>query len=1464
MSKLLEEMLEFQNRRWAELRPIQIDELLTEFSVSLAEFDSDALLDLVCNEARLRIASGVTASLQEYQQRFPHIGKELATQWQVNSIFEPDVAGQQTHHESIHDSDSERYEVFQELGRGGMGIVYEAYDRRLARVVALKRLRAEFGQESLEFMRFQREAESIGQLNHPNLVHIYDYGMDEQSPFIVMEYCGGRTLAERLAEPMTAVEAVQMMLAVTSAVSAAHRAGIIHRDLKPANILIALDEIGLPTYKVSDFGLAKSLEISDSNTLSGSILGSPAYMSPEQASGDVAALTPATDVYALGAMLFQCLTSRPPFVGDTIADVLHQVRHDDPLQVRSLNPRTPKPLETIVAKCLSKSPNARYVDATELHADLLRFRSGQAIFAKPERVDQRLSRIVRRNRLPAALIALSFLLLLGIVVSSSIYSFRLSKALVESDLLTKAAVSAADQANQSARLTLLEKAQGLLGKAIGQRVSKQPGRRLVAQNTLREAIQIGKELNQPESWFAPYRDELLETMWLSDLCVPSWKRLRGEIAQADFSPSGTRACVVYRDGSYELFEWDSENLQASGRLKEPAYVAFLDENRFLAFDSDSVTSYRLSKDRVQSDWELQHSGGFANYWLDRQRDWAMVYTQDRLLLIDLSSGKISSSVANGEFTNSIEIAFHPKSNIYLITGYSSGIAEVRDLVDHRVLFRHKSTRGFNGATGAVWSHDGQGFALVDGDTGKVTKFLWDSVKQQATIVSEIDTGKTMPGPPPGIGGGVRMVWGDDDLLLTRSWSNQWSIHDSEFSRTYVRTPGLMPYTNFSNIPNRLGQGEHRVALVGSLLQNSRDAGALHVALGGEQKLLVGQQVSPRYQLVVSKDGSFAVYLLHGAMKFIDLSNGRNLGGVKLSGLNTGAIAMDGENRLYLCSPDCAIVFQLEITRDQILIKDAHRFPVPNTSLCPNVSSDGSIWTCGAWAGYHSASYAGCWIKTAGEPTVRKILHMQSGEVSSIDPQGRIAVVYSGGQIHRVELPSLSTTLVDWSTLEQPVQFSSNGQSVIAAGKVWSTSDWTQKSTLFGTTEDISAMAYSKDGSQLISKRRDYTSQLRNAVTGEIHLQSEADIVYYDSQHGVLLCSASDGLYFRDLKSASQQLVVFGINWNGPVYEQRKPLEIQNVVLAPKLAKLQSYDAWMDYLNEQTLQRAELEREDGHRQFEAAMVQIERCQFEDALSLLNQCHQRLPQATTPLQWQAYVLAALERWDEAILYATKFIEATDDTEMRLSRAEWNLKLGQIPQAIEDAEVVGQQNVLLKRRALAIKLLAYEHLGDASMASKIQELIEEHRPPDKKYADTVGALVSAEISIRLSQIAKVYARQIREPENPEYVVSLAWMHVRNGEFSQALNLIAASEFDESKQERFGQSELPEYASVLALRVICHAKLANHALAQPCLEELRRLQPTSCDGDWFMYARETRMLIAEAERVMKLTAAKVNANPE
>ena len=319
------------------------------------------------------------------------------------------------------------YDLLGELGRGGMGVVYKARHRKLNRTVALKMILDGLHASGEDMRRFQLEAEAVAKLQHPNIVEIYDVSEHEGRPYIALEFADGGTLDDKIAgKPQDAQDSAELVESLAGAMQLAHENDIIHRDLKPANILLTSE--GIP--RITDFGLAKRMDDDSTQTRSGSLLGTPSYMAPEQAGGKSDLIGPPADIYALGAILYHMLTGRPPFQAASLMDTIKQVLAEEPVAPRKMNPALAVDLETICLKCLEKDIHRRYETAAELGQDLNRFLAGEPILARPVSMVERSWKWAKRRPAVAGMISVSATALLVLLIGGVWYNTQLEKSLI--------------------------------------------------------------------------------------------------------------------------------------------------------------------------------------------------------------------------------------------------------------------------------------------------------------------------------------------------------------------------------------------------------------------------------------------------------------------------------------------------------------------------------------------------------------------------------------------------------------------------------------------------------------------------------------------------------------------------------------------------------------------------------------------------------------------------------------------------------------------------------------------------------------------------------------------------------------------------------------------------------------------------------------------------------------------------
>jgi len=504
---------------------------------------------------------------REYTELAPELGRRIGIlkRWNAarESLVEPDLASEAaTVPQTATGPALPRvpgYEILEKIGAGGMGVVYKARQVKLDRLVALKMIRAGGHAAATDLARFRTEAEAIAKVQHPGIVEVHDFGTHEGLPFFALEFCPGGNLAEYLSgTPLPGREAARIVEQLGRAMQAAHEAHVVHRDLKPANVLVGAGG----AFKITDFGLAKRLDGASGLTQTDQVMGTPSYMAPEQALGKKE-VGPAADVYALGAILYECLTGRPPFKAATPVETIRQVLDDEPVPPSRLQPKAPRDLETVCLKCLHKEPGQRYGSAGELADDLERFLADRPIQARHGTSAERAWRWCRRNPVVATLSAAVLLLLTVTALGGVVLSLSLSQAL--------------EQARQAEREGKRKLFASYVSEADAIRMSRRPGQRFGSLRRIRDALEVAREVGLSET------DRLrLRNIALAALCLPDIEReparsfVPGAPLPADLDPA-LRAFVA----AHEILD----------RLPAPAYKLrgsswFSADGRFVAAGTD--------------------------------------------------------------------------------------------------------------------------------------------------------------------------------------------------------------------------------------------------------------------------------------------------------------------------------------------------------------------------------------------------------------------------------------------------------------------------------------------------------------------------------------------------------------------------------------------------------------------------------------------------------------------------------------------------------------------------------------------------------------------------------------------------------------------------------------------------------------------------------------------------------------
>jgi eukaryotic-like serine/threonine-protein kinase len=523
------------------------------------------------------------------------------------------------------------YKILAELNRGGMGVVFVARQLRPRRVVALKMSLIDGAARPGNLIRFRKEPEAVARLQHPNIVQILEFAEHEGRPYFTMEYLAGGTLAQKLADsPLPADEAARLVHSLAWAVQAAHEQGIVHRDLKPANVLFATD--GTP--KITDFGLARQLLDGDPRqTHSGDLVGTPSYMAPEQARGSLSDVGPATDTYALGIILYECLTGRPPFKAASVPATLGLIQNQEPVAPSRLSPKLPRDLETICLKCLEKEPSRRYASARALADDLNRFLNSKPILARPVGPFVRAVRWAKRR--PVATTLLTFTVVAGVAGVWGIGEV----------------VSARRQADANKKLANTHSYYALVSGVAERGADPRPGWTWQALADIREAAALDTDARDP------VRLRSLAARCLAATDVRPVATLAEGINAfcLAFSPDGRRLAIGPHSGlgTCSVLEYDVAARRLVNKLAIPSSTTETRQTgvRALAFSPDGRWLAAGTRNGELHIWDMTAAVPQCKFWRAHQAEiTCLAFRPDGRLLVSCSTDKAVAvwRVADGQ------------------------------------------------------------------------------------------------------------------------------------------------------------------------------------------------------------------------------------------------------------------------------------------------------------------------------------------------------------------------------------------------------------------------------------------------------------------------------------------------------------------------------------------------------------------------------------------------------------------------------------------------------------------------------------------------------------------------------------------------------------------------------------------------------------------------------------------------
>jgi WD40 repeat protein len=1100
--------------------------------------DPEQAIDLVFAEYMLREQRGESPTLEEYARRFPQYADQLKLQVELHEALGADEerrlpatwseeranrsANRRTQSQAGSDLESHPqpeipgYEVLGVLGWGGMGVVYRVWQKRVNRIVALKMVHAGAQASPQVLARFSVEAEAVARLHHPNIVQIYDLGQHAGSPFLVLELIEGPSLAQALAgTPQPARRAAELVESLARAIHSAHRQGVVHRDLTPANILLTAD--GSP--KITDFGLAKIIiGGGELRTGTGELLGTPSYMAPEQAASRHETIGVATDVYALGAILYDMLTGRPPFKAESPLETLRQVASDEPVPPSRLRPRLPRDLETTCLKCLRKEPAQRYASAEALGDDLRRFLQGRPILARRSGAPERAWRWCRRNRAVASLLACVAALLVGIAIAASISATRLKVQ--------------RDRAHQNLQRALMAERDALarlgdsyLAQAEAGRFSARVGQRFASLDALSAAVAIARSLHLPAARLTKLRNQAIACLALPDLQrIKQWDGWIAGTVRVAYDADFARYARLSRDGRISVRRTDDDqellNLEGSGFLPR-----FTRDGKYLAVEG-------LGK--YLEVWSLERKMKVATYHDQLAWDFspegrllAIGHDDGSLVLHDLTTGRPARTWTGAGLA--LKVSCGPGGRKLAMITRDPRLLQIRDATSGNVVAQIAVPE----AEDLAWHPDGTTVA-ISGNKNKLS--LWDVTthSRKMDLEGRVGVGVELAFSPAG------------DTLASWGWDGKIRLWDPRTGKLILSMAGFCHHPAF-----------HRAGRLLAAHDENSQMGLWRMASRREYRTLLRDAYHERYwEISVHPGGRLLAVGMESGVGLWDLTSGLELGFLPIG--RTRHLLFDSSGNLLTRGPNGVWRWPVRDVQPTgtVRIGPPRALPLPASDTALALSKDGRVLVLanvdGAFA--VKTDHPGRWIRLGPQDDVRYI---------AVSPDGRWVATGShhnrGVKIWRardgelaIELPSAA-----WSE----VAFDSAGR-WLALGhtqcRVWSVGSWTEGRTIGGAV-----LGFSPDGRFLAVETGNGVVRLVDPATGQDFArledpnQERANHIGFSPDGARLVVASGDSsaIHVWDLRAIRRDLATMDLDWDTPHYPEVDPADPALPALPPLQVEL---------------------------------------------------------------------------------------------------------------------------------------------------------------------------------------------------------------------------------------------------------------------------------------------------------------------
>ena len=1084
--------------------------------------DRDQQLEAVIADYIRACESGTSPNRREILERHPELADELRQFFgqrdRMNQMAEPirgfgDALaqavgpGRQLNYVG-------NYELLEEIARGGMGVVYKARQTTLGRIVAVKMIVSGRLATEQDVQRFHVEAEAAAGLQHPNIVSIHEVGQHEGFHYFSMDYVEGRDLSAILRENLLpAKQAATYVRQMAEAIHYAHQRGTLHRDLKPSNILIdSHDQV-----RITDFGLAMRVEGDSDLTRTGQIVGTPSYMPPEQAQGQRSLIGPGSDVYSLGAILYECLTGRAPFRADSVMKTIEQVIHVEAASPCLLNPGIVRDLETICLKCLQKEPHRRYGTAQLLADDLGRFLRGEPITARPISRPARLWRWCRRKPVVATLTASLLLTLMAVTATSSFaYVRELAHRHEIEDKNT--VIGQALEGEKKSKVDATQRLyRSLVAQARANRLSRRIGQRFESLEVLREASRMAHAMSLPEADFLELRNEAIACLTLADLrTAQEWNGWPTGSLQVSFDSALERYARIDRSGNVSVrrVSDDAELWSLTGLGSLEAWPTLSPDGRFLAVANNRFKLWDLSAHEPI----LSEGNGYVSAFRPDSRQMALLQENSQVRLFDLPAVKQVREIAVASPVRCV--AYHPQL-ARLAVSSPTGVQILE--IDTGAVLTHLPQPG---AGNLAWHPDGKMLAVVGSD---YNIHCW--VVATGKVSAELK----------GHAAGTNLAFSNTgDCLASTGWFQPLRLWNPQTGDQLFQSPIAMTQFPRFSPDDRLavcfaGDGRLRILEVVTAQSCFRTM-IRDPALG--RGIYCSSDVSPNGRLLAAG--------MADGVALWDLASGKPLTFLP-TGNVTRSVRFEPSGALLASGHMGLVRWPIEVAaapvRGSVRIGSQEELLPDEPSECLGISRDGRVVAQAMfWGGM-------VWNRDSANPPHR-LMHDDTRYID-VSPDGRWVATGSHSQT-KVRIWDASTgTLAHELPTEglAYVVFSADGRWLVTGAdgnRLWSVDSWKEARSIGGR----GGVAFSPDAKVLAVENGNGAIRLINPETGRDYAslenphQARSVHARFSADGSQLTVTATEGqaIHVWNLREIREQLAEMGLDWDLPPYPPAEALQ----------------------------------------------------------------------------------------------------------------------------------------------------------------------------------------------------------------------------------------------------------------------------------------------------------------------------------